>query len=109
MFHLADVDAIVVLVRSQPLDPHDGLFKVNRNHQPVVVAFDVERDALGADDVGRSVRSLHTGGILPTCASYLVKPSVERGLHSPLVPVTVKGLHERSQGPTGDDAHCWGS
>ena len=55
MLHLVHIDLVVVLVRADPLDPHDTLVEVRGYNQAIVVAFDIEHDPVGRDDTGRRV------------------------------------------------------
>jgi hypothetical protein len=55
MLHLFHIDLVVVLVRADPLDPHDTLVEVRGYNQAIVVAFDIEHDPVCRDDTGRRV------------------------------------------------------
>jgi hypothetical protein len=58
MLHLAHVDAVVVRVGPDPFDPDDGLLEIDRRHEAIVVALDVEDDTVGCDYARRPVQSL---------------------------------------------------
>lgn len=46
---------------ADPFDPDYGLFKVDRHHEAIIVALDVEDDTLSADDAGRVIVFPGTG------------------------------------------------
>ena len=50
MLHLFHIDLVVVLVRADPLDPHDALLEVDGHNQTIIVPLDVEDDPVGCDD-----------------------------------------------------------
>ena len=80
MSHLGCVYPVICLVGANPLDPDDTLLEINRYHQTVVVALDVEDNPLGVDDAGRGVVSLHIGRLRPLRLADFIEPSIKRGL-----------------------------
>ena len=44
MINLCYVDAVVVLVRADPLDPNDLLLEIDGHDKAIVVVLDVEHD-----------------------------------------------------------------
>jgi hypothetical protein len=106
MLHLRHVNAIVVAVRADPLDPDDRLLEVHRHDQPVVVALDVEHNAVGRDDTRRRVEPLQVGRAGPASPLDLVEPGIQRGLQRRLVPVPGAGLDELPQRAPGNDPHA---
>jgi hypothetical protein len=50
MSHLRHVDLVISLVRTDPFDPDDGLLEIDRHHEAIVIALDVEDNPLAAPD-----------------------------------------------------------
>jgi hypothetical protein len=50
MLHLPRIDLVIVFVRADPLDPHDGFLEVHRYYQPVIISLDIEHDPIGGDN-----------------------------------------------------------
>src|ERR1035438_10231763 len=55
IFHLPDVNLVVLFVRTHPNDEEHLVVVVDRNDQPVVVPLDVEDDTFGRNDACRAV------------------------------------------------------
>jgi hypothetical protein len=53
MLDLRHIDPVVILVRTDPLDPNDALLEVGGNDEPVCVSLDVENDPFSADALTR--------------------------------------------------------
>src|SRR5882762_7625976 len=105
MLNLAHVDLVVVLMCSNPLDPHDRLFEIDRHDQSVVVSLDVENNSFRRNDARRCIASLHVRRAAPSRLFNLVEPGIQRGLQSWLVSISSSALNELSQGAPGDDPH----
>src|SRR5258705_13936451 len=105
MGHLPDIDSIIVLVRSDPLDPGDGLLEVDGCHETVVVALDVEHDAIGRYDARRGIAPLDVGCARPAGLANLVAPGIDSGLEACMVFVPDSRSHELAQRPTSNDPH----
>src|SRR4051812_28129083 len=105
MFHLCDVDLVVVAVRSQPLDPDDALVEIDSNHQPIAVAPDIEYDPFGRNDTRSRVESLDVSCISPTCPAHFGKPRVERRLQSGVILVPRTRRNKLAKSPPRNDTH----
>jgi len=55
MFNLFDIDPVIILVSTNPLDPDNPLLKINRHHQPIIIALDIEDNPVSRYDAGRCV------------------------------------------------------
>src|ERR1035437_8339760 len=105
MLHLRRINVVVLTVCAEPLDPDDALVETHSHHQPVAVALDVERDALGAQDARRPVMTLHVGHALPSRFPHFVEPGVECGLQRSMIPVPGATPDVFQQRPPSDDPH----
>src|SRR6266480_3377473 len=105
MLHLFHIDLVVVLVRADPLDPHDALLEVDGYDQPIIVPFDIEDDPVGRNDAGGRVAALYICSARPSCLSDFVEPSVKGRLQCPVILVPPASLDELSQSAPGNDPH----
>lgn len=90
------VDAVIVAVSPDPFDPDDVLLKVRRYDQSIVIAFDVQDDAIGTDDARAPVVTLDLGSASPTGPLYLVEPRLERRLQRWLIAMPGTPFNELS-------------
>src|SRR4051812_10115358 len=105
MSHLSHIDFIVGLVGTDPFDPDDRLLKIDRYHEAIVVAFNVEDDPLRVDDARRRIAAFYIRCIFPGGLARFVEPGLQCSLDSRLVLAAGKTVDELSQGATGDDSH----
>jgi hypothetical protein len=47
MLNLPGIDTVIVPVRAEPLDPDDLFLEIDRDHEAIVVAPDIEHDTFG--------------------------------------------------------------
>jgi hypothetical protein len=94
MGHLLDIDTIIVLVRSDPLDPGDRLLEVNGCHETVIIALDVEHDAIGRYDACRGIAPLDISCARPARLANLIEPSIDRSLEGCVILVPDSRGHE---------------
>src|SRR5215471_2581951 len=97
MLHLFHIDLVVILVRADPLDPHDVLFEVGSHNQSIVIPLDVEDDPVGRDDARGRIAALYVRRARPPCPSDFVEPSVQSCLQRPIVFVSSASLNKLSQ------------
>jgi hypothetical protein len=101
MSDLGGVDLVVLGMRSEELDKDDLGGVVDGHDQPVGVAFDIEDDALVADDARGPVLAPNSIRTTLLCRFDFLEPSPERILR---VAVSVpRGLKR----PSGNDPHRW--
>jgi hypothetical protein len=50
MLDLRHIDPVVILVRTDPLDPNDALLEVGGNDEPLCISLDAANDLFSADD-----------------------------------------------------------
>src|ERR1700732_206700 len=81
MSHLRHVDLVISLLCADPFDPDDRLLEIDRHHEAIVIALDVEDNPLRADDARRRIAPLHIRGAPPCCLAYFVEPGVQGRLH----------------------------
>src|SRR4051794_32084805 len=103
MVHLRHIDPVVVLVGTQPFDPHDALLEVDGHHETVIIALDIEHDPLSADDACRGIELPHIGGTHPACLADFVEPRIERRLHCRLISPPREANDELTQSAAGYD------
>src|SRR6478609_8640505 len=106
MFHLLDVDAVVLPVGPDPLDPDDALFEIDRHDQAIVIPLHIEDDTVGGHDAGRRVEPFDAGGVRPLSLANFRKPRVQRGLERRLVLVTCPAFYNTPKRSPGDDPHA---
>src|ERR1700732_3911523 len=97
MSHLLHIDLVVVLVRADPLDPHDTFVEVSGYYQAIVVPFDIEHDPVGRDDAGRRVAALYIRPAGPPRLLNFGEPSVQGAFQRRMVFVPSPSIHELSQ------------
>ncbi len=68
-------------MRSHPFDKDNLPLVVDRRHQPIVVAFDIEHDPVAANDAGCTVVAFHISRTVPLGSLRLIETRVERSLH----------------------------
>ena len=105
MIYLFDIDPVVVLMGTDPLDPNDALLEIYRHDQPVIIALDIEYDPVSCHDAGRRVEALHISRTGPICFAHLIEPGVESCLRCCLVLMARSGLNEFTKRPAGNDTH----
>ena len=82
---------------ADPLDEYDPTAVIDGRHQSIVIPFDVEDHAVGADKAGIAVMLLHVRGALPMRLQRLTKPCVQRRLERPVVLMAGSVLGELDQ------------
>jgi len=63
---------------SNPLDEYDPMRIVDRHHQPVVIALDVENHPVRSNNAGIRIRFQDIGWTFPVCSEQFMDPCVER-------------------------------
>jgi len=97
MLDLLDVDAIVLLVRADPFDPDDALLEIDRDHQTIIIAFDIEHDPICRNDTSCRIVTPNISGAGPAGLFHLIEPSIKRGLQRGMVLLTSTPLDEGAQ------------
>src|SRR5260370_7786601 len=79
--------------------------KLDRHHEAIVIALDVEDNPLRADDARRRIAPLHIRGAPPCRLADFVEPGIQCGLHRRLVLLAGEAFDELTQGAAGDYPH----
>src|SRR5262245_25624618 len=103
--HLFHVDAVIVSVRSYPLEPDDAFLEINSNHQAIIVTPDVEHNSLGTHDTCGRVVTLHVRYTPPARPVHLLIPSIESGAQCGLILVADTRGDEVPQRAPRDYSH----
>jgi hypothetical protein len=101
VIHGLHVDAVVLRVRPDELHPHDARLVLHLDHQPVLVAANVEHDAVVAADARGSVLVLDVLWGAPSRLDCLGVPAMQR---SPGIGAA-RPFPEFLQAALGDDPH----
>jgi hypothetical protein len=94
MLNLLHIYLVVVPVCADPLDPYDALLEVDGRDQAIIIALDVEDDAVGRDDAGSCVATLRFYRARPARLSDFVEPGVKGRLQCPVILVSAAPLDE---------------
>jgi hypothetical protein len=105
MLHLLHINLVIGLMRADPFDPGDALLEIDRNHEPIVVAFDVEDDPLGGDNARSRITLLQRRHVRPAGFAHLIEPSIKGRLDRRLILVPGEAFDKLPQGAPGDDPH----
>src|SRR3984893_1790714 len=105
MSHLRHIDLVIGFVGTDPFDPDDALLEIDRHHEAIIIALDVEDDPLRTDDTRRRMTPLDIRRTLPRSLARFVEPSIQCGFHCRLILSTRKALYELPQCAARDDPH----
>ena len=94
-----DVDAVVRLMRADESDVAHPILVVDGDHEAILVAADVEHQAVLTNDARRRVQALNIGRRLPVGVQNVVIPSPQRLL---CIGILFPEFPERA---AGDDSH----
>jgi hypothetical protein len=65
MSNLCHIDLVIGFMGADPFDPDDALLEIDRHHEAIIVALNVEDDPLRVDDTRRRVTPLDISRALP--------------------------------------------